>query len=352
MRELQPAELDALRKTAEGKLRTPKSKELRRRPPRRIMDAAGLPTVAPRPTIHPRPTQPFAAKPFEARPAATGNSRPSKFFARDKSTPFRPAGEGFRPASDRPAWKKPAASERPANKRPFAPRRQVPVRDKNFSPVRPPNLHIEEIQQSEPSNAARPSAPRSSSIRPSSGRPFQRGLPRAFTTSSGKPRAGGARPSSKPGKSSVRSYGSDSSARPASGSRTGGTRTDSSYRPSPGEKRPFDGPSSGFGSRPARPYTPRPEGASGSRFPNTRKFAGSSSSHGTGPRSENPRHEGSSGERKAGAGWKPKTRYGGPNKPASGARSKPRPGSSTRPAFKSKPGGKRPGGAFGGKKRG
>jgi 23S rRNA pseudouridine2605 synthase len=371
MRELEPAELDALRKTAEGKLRTPKSKEVRRR---NAMDAAGLPTVAPRPTIHPRPAKPFAAKPFQERSAVAGDSRPRKFFAQDKTKPFRPAADR---SAVRPAWQKDDRStRRPARftegptreGRPVAPRRQAPVRKEDFGPVRPSNLRIEEIQQPEPSNFARPSAPRSSSSRPNSGRPFrgEGGLPRAFTTSSGKPRPGGARPSSKPGaptdrsssvgwkpgKPAGRSYGSGSSSRPASGPRTGATRSGSGYRPSPGGKRSFDGPSSGSGSRPARSYTPRPEGASGSRFPNTKKFAGSSSFRGTGPRSESPRREGPGGERKTGAGWKPKTRYGGPSKPASGARSKPHPGSSSKAAYKGKPGGKRPGGASGGKKRG
>jgi 23S rRNA pseudouridine2605 synthase len=413
MRELAPAELDALRKTAEGKLRTPKSKEVRRR---NALDAAGLPTVAPRPTIHPRPAKPFAAKPFQERSSATGDSRPRKFFAQDKTKPFRPVVDrsaerggdrplrtgtagparfsSARPAvrpSGRPAWQKDDRStRRPARftegptseGRPVAPRLKTPVRDEDFGPVKPSNLRIEEIQQPEPSNFARPSAPRSSSSRPNSGRPFrgEGGLPRAFTTSSGKPRVGGARPSSKPGaptdrsssvgwkagvptdrsssvgwkpgKPAGRSYGSGPSARPASGPRTGATRagSGSGYRPSSGGKRSFDGPSSGSGSRPARSYTPRPEGASGSRFPNTKKFAGSSSFRGTGPRSESPRREGPGGERKTGAGWKPKTRYGGPNKPASGVRSKPRPGSSAKSAYKGKPSGKRPGGAPGGKK--
>jgi 23S rRNA pseudouridine2605 synthase len=295
MRELEPVELDALRKTAEGKLRTLKTKEIRRR---NAMDAAGLPTVAPRPTIHPRPAKPIAAKPFQER------------------------------------------------------------------------------------SAARPSASRPGSIGPSSGRPFRSegGLPRAFTTSSGKPRASGPRPSSKPGaptdrsssvgwkpgaptdrsssvewkpgKPSGRSFGSGSGARPASGPRAGGPRTGSGYRPSPGGKRSFDGPSAGSGSRPSRLYTPRPEGASGSRPPNTKKFSGSSSFRGTGPRSESPRREGAGGERKTGAGWKPKTRYGGTNKPASSARFKPRPGSSARSTYKGKPGGKRSGSPSGGKKHG
>jgi len=361
MRELEPKELDALRKTAEGKLRTPKSKEVRRR---NAMDAAGLPTVAPRPTIHPRPAKPFTPRPFEARSAAAGDSRPRKFFAQDKTKPFRPArpaSEGFRPAADRssgrpawkkddrptrrparfavgstgegrpaagrpyrdkpvgrtygdrpttgrsfgarpasksPAWKKPAASDRPANKRPAVPRRQAPVRDEDFGPVRPPNLQIEEIRQPDRINSARPNAFRSNSARPNSGKSFRRegGRPRAFTTSSGKPRAGGARPSSNPGVPTDRS----SSVGQKSAGRTYGS-----------------GPS-------ARP-------ASGPRT-GSRPFPG--------------------GERKTGTGWKPKTRYGGPNKPAFGVRSKPRPGSSTKSAFKGKPGSKRPGGAFSGKKRG
>jgi hypothetical protein len=47
LRELEPAELDALRKAAEGKLRTPKSKDLRRR---NLLDAGLLPTVLPKPS--------------------------------------------------------------------------------------------------------------------------------------------------------------------------------------------------------------------------------------------------------------------------------------------------------------
>jgi 23S rRNA pseudouridine2605 synthase len=276
MRELTPAELDALHKTAEGKLRTPKSKELRRR---NAMDAASLPTVAPRPTSHPRPAKPFASKPVKERNVA-GDSRPKKFYARDKSTPFRPAGERFRPAADRPAWKKPAASDHSVNKRPFTPYRQALVRNRNFGTVRPPNLRIEEIQKPERYNATRPGAPSSRSIRPGSSRPFrgEGGIPRSFTTSSGKPRASGSRPGSKP----------------ASADRS------SSVEWKPGKSS-------------ARRY---------------------GSVH--------------SGERKTGTRWKPKTRYGGPNKPSAGARSKPRPGSSTKSAYKGKPGGKRPGG----KKRG
>ena len=97
LRELEPEELDALREAAEGKLRTPKSKELRRR---NAMDAAGLPTVAPRPTFHPRP---FVKKPIEDR-AAPGpkDYRPRKSFGSER--PSHPPAREF--GSARPKWKK------------------------------------------------------------------------------------------------------------------------------------------------------------------------------------------------------------------------------------------------------
>jgi len=453
LRELDPAELTALRQAAEGKLRTPKSKELRRR---NALDAAGLPTVAPRPTIHPRPAKPFAPKPFAERAAPPDSpksarpagDRPRKPF--DKAKPFRPATPGSadrprrapgagpakygaakfgstgpakppfrrdegeaaasprppRPAwkkNDRPApparfqagsagqdrprtgpagtgrtgagrsfgakpsWNKPAAGgDRPAYQRPSAPRRDVPSHDEDLRPVRPPNLHIEEIQQSDRptfsrtrSSAPRPGAPQSYSDRPAGrpsfdraerpssdraerpSRPFRSegGLPRAFTTSSGKPRAGGARPSSKPGKSAGFKSSPPRSGGPGirSSSPRGGIdpRTGSGYRPAPGGDRSYARPSSA--SRPARPFTPRPEGTPGSPLPRTKKFAGGSARP-SGPRSE--------GARPSGTGWKPKTRYGGSAKPGA-TRSKPRPGSSAKPSHRVKPGGKP-----GGKKRG
>jgi pseudouridine synthase len=440
LRELDSDELDLLRQAAEGKLRTPKSKDVRRR---NLIDAGKLPTVAPRATGA-RPTRPIAAKPFAAksfdeRPApGPKDYRPKKSFAenpnrdranarpsRPPSGEFRPphsTGEGYRPAvrpagrpawqkddrtsrpapgkpfgerpaagrtygakppqaraygdkpasrpygskpatggnyrekpatgrpfgdkpapartfapkppsgkPNKPAWKKPAAQEwppykRPPADRPAAPRREPNTRDEDFGPVRPPNLHIEEIKGSDrpaPSRSSalrpysgRPSAPRSrpdrpasdrfssshagpgrsSSGRPSSAKPFRSegGLARPFTTSSGKPRAGGARPSSKPGtKPAGRTYGA-------------------------GPSRPFEGKSSGPAKRPFRrdasegSFTPRPPGK---------------------------------------PGWKPRPSFGGPGKPASSARSKPRSGSS-KSGYKGKPGGPKRAGSSGGKKRG
>jgi 23S rRNA pseudouridine2605 synthase len=280
-----------------------------------------------------RPTRPPA--PLDA--GATGESRPGSDRPRPSS-----AGTGrtsaSRPFAAKPAWNKSAGrSDRPAFKRPAGPRREAPIHDEDLGPVRPPNLRIEEIKGSDRpspirSTSSRPSAPRSYSDRPATGRPSaprpysdrsasdrprpsrpssdrpyssergggeaggsERSLPRAYTTSSGKPRAGGARPSSKPGKPAGRSYGSGSGPRSASGPRSIDPRTGSGYRPAPGGKRSFDGPSAGSGSRPSRPYTPRGEGSSDRPTPHTKKFSGSPSSRSAGPRSESPRGERNSG---------------------------------------------------------
>ncbi|MGD0519759.1 MAG: pseudouridine synthase [Terracidiphilus sp.] len=365
LRELEPEELAALRKAAEGKLRTPKSKELRRRPPRRTADAQ-LPTLAPRPT-RPQPAKPFAARRFEDRSSAARPSdyRPKKSFGADSPShpsakdfgsarpkwkkndrpyPGKPYGE--KPSADRvfpakPAWKKPESRKWAPSKRSPVDRSARPRRDADeivdLGRKTPSRLHIEPILQSDRPSPNRPSAPRPRPDRPfsdrsgpdhysaghsgagrsSSARPFrgEGGLARPFTTSSGKPRAGGARPSSKPGKPATnRSYGAGSSRGP-------------------------------------KPY------------PNSAPRA----------------------ERKAGPGWKPKTRYGGSGKPASGGSSKPgapadrrvpsgwsvgwkpgapadrrvpsgwsvgwKPGGFSKSAYKGKPSGPRRTGAPGGKKR-
>jgi 23S rRNA pseudouridine2605 synthase len=459
LRELQADELELLRKASEGKLRTPKSKELRRR---NAADAAQLPTVTPKPS-RPRPAMPFASKPFDrsaadrgptrpderprrttgAGPARFGAARPaSREFDRSDARPASrstrppsrfapsPSGEG-RPFTPKPAWKKPERPERPAFNRPAArftpsaagesrpgefrprsesprqgsertgrtgagrpftakpvwnkqereerpqynrppsPRREEPVFDEDLGPVKPPNLHIEEISQWDRPSSSRPSAPRSysdrprpsrpsfegaaSSARPGAGKPFRPagGLARPFTTSSGKPRPGGARPSSKPGapagrssagwkpgKPGGRSYG------PGAGARSGSieARTGSGYRPAPGGRGSY-APRPGTGSGPsgsARPYTPRTEGASDYRPTKAKPYSPST------PRAE----------RKAGTGWKPKPSFGA-GKPSGGSHSAPRPGGFSKSGYKGKStgfGGKRtgsrPGGKPGGHKRG
>ena len=456
LRELDEHELALLRKAADGTLRTPKSKEIRRR------NAADkqLPTVTPKPTGL-RPAKPFGAKPFgaksfEERPAlGPKDYRPKRSFEPGSGTgsdrPARPAGKDFGPS--RPAWKKddrpsrpaprfgadstgesrPSAgrpfTNRPSGSRPFAdkpaarqfgdrpsagrafgakpggpgrtftpkpafkkpegqqwpqykrppvdrpspPKREAAPHDDDLGPVRPPNLHIEEIKgpdrssparpsSARPSSArslppqpyagrpggdrpssprppsrpdfgragagrsgggrsstARPSFDRSGSDRPGSPRPFrgEGGLARPFTTSSGKPRAGGARPNNKPGAPADRSssVGWKKSGAPADRSSSSGWKGGSGSRPYSGApKRSFDSKPGGPSKRPFR----REEGE-GSVAPRP------------------PRADSGPGQRPAGKpGWKPKPSFGGKGKPG---------GSKSRPPFKSGPksGGKRPG---------
>jgi len=395
LRELDAHELELLRKAAEGTLRTPKSKELRRR---NAADAQ-LPTLAPRPS-RPRPPQPSQTGPKEYRPKrsfGSGESKPfrpapggfrsaedkfrpaanrspdrsrprsdhrpddrfprpaagpAKFDAArsssrpagrpDSSPPARPAwkkddrpsrpparfaagspresrppsrfvggppSEG-RPAAGRafsakPAWKKPESSQRPPFNRPpaprpFAPRPLAPPPAEDFAAKKPSRLEIHEVHPGRPSPAApgsgRPQTSRPGSSHPGPGRsnferpsrPFRSegGLARPFTTSTGKPRAGGARPNSK---SSGRSYGA----------------------------------------APDRGSAPRSGGASGRRPSGGRTYSSSDSRP----------------ERKTGSGWKPKPNFSGSARPG-GGHSKP--GSS---AYKGKPGGSKHSGPRPGGKR-
>ena len=510
LRELEPRELELLRQAAEGKLRTPKSKDVRRR---NLADAGLLPTVLPKPSGRPSSTKPLDNARFaEASQASTrpgytptkkafGADRPSrperlysknaepKPFRPDRARPDRPrfdrpGAEGFRPAAgrtsspnpvrsfshnedegprrtssgdqanfgsarpsgrsfdrpaydrsgagpsrpasagterpgaarpftakpkfDKPAWKKPERQERPerhdrserpprpdrpgkpALQRSAPPRREAPTRptrdfDDDLGPVRPPNLHIEEIKSDNQGSARsvpirpiqsrpyqprpfqadnfepRSAAPRSTSPRPyadrpsrpsspgrprfekpafsprsSAPRPFrsESGLARPFTTSSGKPRPGGARHSSKPGKFSKPGFAKPGSSKPGAfksyGTKPGG-------RPSAGPaKRPFrrDESAGSYTPRPSgssRPFTPRTEGASDYRPTKAKPYPSSTSR----------------ADRKTGAGWKPKP--GAPKDRSSSAGRKP--GGFSKSGFKGKPSGpKRTGPPSGGKR--
>ena len=212
MRELEPEELAALRLAAEGKLRTPKSKDVRRR---NLADSQ-LPTVRPKPS-KPNPYKPLEArKPFDSAkpiepgeletrppvPARSGEFRPRPAFGKDKLfRPAHPAAEGFRPApgrggtergsfgarrsgppgagparpfSERPAWKKDDRSPRPPAG--FAPGGSGEGRPPAGKPYRD-----------------RPAAGRTYGAKPSgpaAGRPFDRrpaGRPFAGKPSSDKP---------------------------------------------------------------------------------------------------------------------------------------------------------------------
>ena len=312
--------------------------------------------------------RPAAGRTFGAKPASrTFGDKPAgrTFGAKPGGRPFagKPASGG-RSFPPKPGWQKPEGSERPQFKKPFSPRpeatrRPSPEPVEDLEPRKQFKIHIEPIQDSPRDSARteRPSRPssgrppagrtstgrppsgyagggrsgggRASTGRPSSARPFRSegGMARPFTTSSGKPRAGGARPSSKPGKEGGRSYGA--------GAGRGGPRTGSDSRPSFGGKRPFKRDEGGGASagRPSRPFTPRSEGSEGFR----------------------PRGEDTRPKRKTGSGWKPKPSFGGKPKPGGFSKSGPK-GS----GFKGKTGGagfKRSGppsgkGRPGGKKRG
>jgi 23S rRNA pseudouridine2605 synthase len=430
LRELQPEELAALRLVAEGNLRTPKAKDLRRR---NLLDAGLLPTVLPKPSGRPRvatpPTQPPAivARPSSFRPKKFGADRPARAadsFASGEANKFfrqsRPSAEDFRPVAGRtsspnpvrsfsrteeerpsrtgkgspanfgfnrpagrtfdrpdlrpaarpagrpawkkddrparpparfaeastgearpapsrpftpkPAWKKPerpdrsdrpARPERPARpdfKRSAPPRREAPARaarvfDDDLGPVRPPNLHIEEITGPDRSSAPRPNPSRSSA-----------------------PRTGYSRPGSGPSAASRPSAPRPYSDRPRP-SRPSFDRPASSTRPSTPRPRP-DRPS-GDRPSPSRSSFDRPARAEG-----TRPYTTSSGK----PRAGGARPSSKPGAfAKAGPGWKPKSSFS-PG-PASGSRSKPKPGSSAKPSHRVKPGGKRPTGKPAGKKR-
>ena len=193
------------------------------------------------------------SRPYSERPA-TGRAFPPRPSG-DRPFGDKPgAGRSFPPKS---AWKQGESRPKPEFKRPFTPRPQAPRPPaddfEEQGPKRPSRLQIEPIQgferaerpqvnrtgdrrgadrarpygtgQSRPAQG-RPPADRPRQDRPSPGRPSfdrsgggrsegtrpqgerssgvrpfrsQGGLARPFTTSTGKPRAGGARPSSKPG---------------------------------------------------------------------------------------------------------------------------------------------------------
>jgi 23S rRNA pseudouridine2605 synthase len=200
MRELRTDELDQLRLAAEGKLRTPKSKELRRR---NAIDAASLPTVKPMSSAL-RSASNYSERTGSGyRPAAGRSddrsrrpgSGPSKFG------PSRPTG---RPTA-RPAWQK---DDRPA--RPY---------------VRPDSGPGENRPSA---SSDRPSAPRSYGDRPSAPRSYS-DRPTGGRSGYGKPAAGryGDRPSA------PRTYGD---------------------KPS-GSRPPY-------GDKPARPFGDKPSGRS------------------------------------------------------------------------------------------
>ena len=249
MRELDAEELSKLRLAAEGELRTPKAKDVRRR---NLADAQ-LPTLRPkpsprRPDARPFTPKPFAARPFDKGPGGAGRSgefRPKRSFTGDKpfsparasgeeslpsggrshgskpaggrsfgprpggkpfagkptGRPFagKPAGRAFagKPASGKPAWNRTGGDDRPPFKRPAATRREPVAPPENLEEKRSFKLRIDRIEAEHPdvrsAAKARPSASRPLFERPRPGKPGY-GKPRAERARFGEPRPDRARP--------------------------------------------------------------------------------------------------------------------------------------------------------------
>jgi 23S rRNA pseudouridine2605 synthase len=193
-------------------------------------------------------------------------------------------GEG-RTFGAKPAWNKSEGGDRPrfdkggsgtkfgsgtrTNNRPgFETSRSAPSRPGQFRPAdsqgdRP---RFERTVPPRPSQGFGRSGTRSSSpARP----PRGEGMARPFTTSTGKPRAGGARPSSKPSKPTGRPYaGSRSGTEGTSGARPAGK---SGWKPKPnygGTSRP----SSGSGKRPPSKSAPRGAGGRSGPRPGGKRY--------------------------------------------------------------------------------
>jgi 23S rRNA pseudouridine2605 synthase len=387
LRELEPSELEQLRLAAEGKLRTPKSKDLRRR---NLLDAGLLPTVLPKPSGRPRPATPFTAPPADAprstsprptgfHPKKFGADRPSRpnraadSFASGAANklfrPARPGAEGFRPAAGRTSAPNPVRSfSRSEDDRPRRTGKGAPA---NFGTSRPsgrsfdpgsdrPNATSSARPPARPAwkKDDRPAPPRARFVptgadRPFTAKPAWKKPERPARPEFKRTARPDFKPSGKPGfkastgpdfkrsapprrEAPVRNFDDDlGPVRPPNLHIEEITGTDRPSYSRPPASRPFRSE----GALP-RPFTtssgkPRPGGARSSSKPGRPPRPGSKPFT----------------ERKTGSGWKPKPSFGA-GKPASGARSNAKPGGFSSSGYKAKPSGKRPGGRPGGKKRG
>jgi 23S rRNA pseudouridine2605 synthase len=258
LRELDAQELILLRQAADGTLRTPKSKDVRRR---NAADAAQLPTVSPR-FSSPRPVKPFAAKSFEERPAAGPKDyRPKRSFVNDQ--PARPAGRDFRPTRSTNAPRPSGEGYRP-NAR--------PAWQKDDRPVRPPagRTYGAKPFGSKPFAAKpfeeKPTAGRTFGNKPPSNRPFPAkpaGRPFADSPAVGKPFA--AKPSfTKPAWNKSGSKDRPNFSRPPAARPESRVRDEDSgpVRPPNLRIEEIHGPERSFPARPApgRPSGLRPSG--------------------------------------------------------------------------------------------
>jgi 23S rRNA pseudouridine2605 synthase len=234
----------------------------------------------------------------EFTPRHGGNAR----FGRPEGgrTGNRPGGRNDERGRSGASPARPFRSERPSFERPAAPRRQPQAPPENFAPKRPSRLRIDAVDSDQPSTS-RPATPRASrpalqkpafdrprpsregqdsfrkgpsgSGRPGTGRsgparpPRGEGSSRPFTTSTGKPRSGGARPSSKPARPGGRPAGAGFGSKPGSRPATGAGRPmgKPAWKPKPsGTGKPAAGgrskPRPGGFSKPSG-FKPKPGGA-------------------------------------------------------------------------------------------
>ncbi len=233
-----------------------------------------------------RSTRPPASDRGAGYRAGQTSSRPAP-GRQGPSDRFRPAAgrtnEG-RTLGAKPAWKKSEGGDRPrfdkggsrtrASNRPrfetpgFETPRPAPSRPAQLRPAdsRADRPRFERAGGTRPAQGFGRSGPRSSS----SARPARsEGMARPFTTSTGKPRAGGARPSSKPGKPIGRPYGGlRSGTEGASGARPA---SKSGWKPKPN----YGGtgrPASGSSTRPPSKNAPRGAGGRSGPRPGGKRF--------------------------------------------------------------------------------
>jgi 23S rRNA pseudouridine2605 synthase len=219
LRELDTQELELLRKAADGKWKTPKAKEIRRR---NIVDS--LPPEKPafkargeRPAAGPKDYKPKKA--FGTDRPVRGGTGPAK-FGPGKFGPAKFGADRASGSAERPAWKKDDRAGRTDSRPPArfaAPAGERSTRERS-------------------TGDERPAAGRSYGDRPAAGRTF--GAKPAGRTFGDKPagRTFGAKPGGRP-----------FAGKPASGGR--------SFPPKPGWKKPEGGERPQF----KKPFTPRPE---------------------------------------------------------------------------------------------
>ena len=390
LRELDAQELELLRKAADGKLRTPKAKEIRRRnmidslPPEK---AAFKPRGA-KPAAGPKdykPKRSFGTERPVRSGTGTGKFGPSKFAAGPaKSGPGKFGPPRFQPRppqggpSDRPAWKKDDQASRPparfakgsgGEERPAAGRSQgdrpaagrtygaKPQAGRTFGNKPPGRTYPPRPGGGKPF-AGKPSTGRNFPPKPAWKKPESQQWPPYKRPPAPSPEAA-RRPAPEPIEDTGPKKPSRLHIEPVHEferpNRTGPVRTGQDRK---GPGRPsFNRPPSGHSgpgrsaparsatgrSGPARPRAGRPSserplrGEGGLARPFTTS-SGKPRAGGARPSSKPGREGGHSqgpgAERRTGSGWKPKPNYGGKSKSVTGAkRTGPRPGGK-------KPGGK------------